>query len=104
MGRSWGAEEPAPLRPDPWLRSRSGSLASSWAPGTSASLRAQSPRRPCPSPRGSVPCPDALFPTPGRTLPCVSGLSRPERLEPLDTHVPSTFCAPGVPTARMFRA
>lgn len=48
MGRSWGVQEPVPLRPDPWLRSRSGSFASSWAPGTSESLRAQSPRAPVP--------------------------------------------------------
>lgn len=63
MGRSWGAKEPAPLRPDPWLRSRSGSLASSWAPGTSASLRAQSPGLPVPlTARVGTRAPDALFP------------------------------------------
>lgn len=53
MGRSWGAKGPAPLR----------SLASSWAPGTSASLRTQSPRCPVPlTARIDTGAPDALFP------------------------------------------
>lgn len=48
----------APPPPDPWLRSRSGSRAGSWAPGTSASLRAQSRLgASCPSPCRLVPVP-----------------------------------------------
>nr|CAI9688151.1 unnamed protein product [Rangifer tarandus platyrhynchus] len=59
MSRGWGRERaPALLPEDPRLRSRSGGRASSRAPETNASARAQSrPSSRRPAPRVSVPAP-----------------------------------------------
>lgn len=81
MSRGWRSERtPALLPEDPRLRSRSGGRASSQAPETNASARAQSrPSSRRPAPRVSVPAPRTPY-SQGASLfahpTCASGFSR----------------------------